>query len=313
MAGRINIPEVLRTAPFTTATAQEHHLSENVLRGPKFRRPYRGVYVWHELPRTLHTEIDAARLILPATAIASHLTSVELLGAQVPYSPRPNFWVPDSCAGLSIRGLRLHNYDKRPATVDVDGRTLTAASKSFVDCATQLDLVQLVEVGDSLVRRGHTTPNELRTVARERGRRHIRKARAAAGYVCEGVDSSPETRTRMLIVLGGLPEPAIGLPVFDECGGWLATPDLSYREIRVAVEYDGRHHDANSRQWSRDVLRNENLIAAGWLIIVVRADDLRLRPAATLMRIFSALERRGCKGLPRWPADDWTPYFRAAA
>lgn len=268
--------------------------------------------MWNGLPRSTATEVDAARLILPAAAMASHLTSVELHGGLVPYSPRPNFWVPESCAGLSIRGLRLHNYDKRPVCTEVDGRALTAAGKTFIDCATQLDLVQLVEVGDSLVRRGRTTPQELRSLARERGRRHIRKARLAASLVREGVDSGPETRTRLLIVLGGLPEPEVNVAVFDDCGGWLATPDLSYRAVKVAVEYDGLHHDLDPRQWSRDVMRNENLIAAGWIVIVVRAKDLRLRPAGTLMRILSVLQQRGCPGLPRWPGDDWAPYFRTA-
>jgi hypothetical protein len=304
----VEIPELLRKAPFTAAMAREHGVSVQTLRGRRFRRPWRGVYVWHELPQKLTTDVDAARLILPPTAMASHLTCVELLGASVPHTPPPNFWVPAACAGRSIHGLRLHSYQQRPAGMTVDGRTMTVPGRAFVDCATQLNLVQLCEVGDGLVRCGAATPEELKVVALEAGRRHIRTARRAADLVRERVDSPQETRTRLLIVLGGLPEPSTGRPVYDSCGGWLACPDMSYVEVKVAIEYDGRHHD-EEKQRSSDVLRNENLIDDGWRVIIVRADDLRLRPAATLMRILRALQERGHPAAPRWPSDEWMPYF----
>lgn len=306
-----DIPGVLRTAPFTTAMAREHGVSAQTLRGSRFRHPYRGVLVWHLLPRDLATQVDAARLILPATAMASHLTSVELLGGQVPWTPRPHFWVPASHAGRSVRGLHLHAYDRRPAGVEVDGRMLTAPGKTFVDCATQLNLVQLVAVGDSLVRRGWIMPEHLRLVALEAARRDIRKARLAAHFVRERVDSWQESRTRMLIVLGDLPEPETGLPMHDESGGWLATPDLSYRGVKIAIEYDGGHHDEDLVQRDRDVMRDENLRDDGWIVIVVRAADLRLRPAVTLMRILRALQQRGHPSVPCWPSDGWRPYFPA--
>lgn len=311
MTAPAEIPEALRTAPFTAAIAREQGVSEQTLRGRRFRRPYRGVYLWDELPTCLATDVDAARLILPATAMASHLTGAELLGAQVPYSPPPHFWVPDDHTGRAIRGLRLHSYQQRPAGVEVDGRMITAPGKTFIDCATQLNLVQLVALGDSLVRRGRTTPEELRMVASEAGRRDIRTARLAAHFVRERVDSPQESRTRMLIVLGGLPEPDTGLPVHDSCGGWLACPDMSYREVKVAIEYDGRLHDEDRKQRDGDVMRNENLLDDGWWLIVVRADDLRLRPGATLMRILRALRERGHPAAPRWPSDEWMRYFRA--
>lgn len=289
--------------------AREHGVSEQTLRGQRFRHPYRGVFVWHQVPTDLFTRVDAARLILPASALVSHLTSVELLGCQVPWTSRPNFWVPASHAGRCVRGLDLHAYDRRPAAAEVDGRMLTAPGKTFVDCATEISLVQLIAVGDSLVRRGWTTPEHLRLVALEAGRRDIRKARLAAHFVRERVDSWQESRTRMLIVLGQLPEPETGVPVHDECGGWLATPDLSYRKVKVAIEYDGGHHETNPEQRDRDVLRDEILREDGWLVIVIRAADLRLRPAATLMRILRALQSRDHPALPRWPSDGWRPYF----
>ncbi len=114
-----------------------------------------------------------------------------------------------------------------------------------------------------------------------------------------------ETRLRLLIVHAGLPEPAINRDVIGRHGGWLARPDLSYPDWKIAIEYDGDRHRVDSRQWRRDIARRENLEADGWIVLVITAVDVYQRPAPTLMRIVSALDRRGCPDLPRRLGDDW--------
>lgn len=114
-----------------------------------------------------------------------------------------------------------------------------------------------------------------------------------------------ETRLRLLIVHAGLPEPDINRDVIGSRGGWLARPDLSYPEWKIAIEYDGEHHRVDPRQWRRDISRRENLEAAGWIVLAITAIDVFQRPAPTLMRILSALSRRGCPGLPPRLSDDW--------
>ena len=88
-------------------------------------------------------------------------------------------------------------------------------------------------------------------------------------------------------------------------GGWLARPDLSYPDWKIAIEYDGDQHRVDPRQWRRDIARRENLEADGWIVLVITAVDMYQRPAPTLMRIVSALDRRGCPDLPRRLDDDW--------
>jgi hypothetical protein len=101
-----------------------------------------------------------------------------------------------------------------------------------------------------------------------------------------------ETRLRLLIVLSGLPEPAIGHVVLDSDGGWLAKPDLSYPELKIAIEYDGHHHLKDARQWQRDIRRRENLERAGWRVRVITAADLLTAPATILARISTDLQAR---------------------
>lgn len=313
MIAPVDVPTELLKAPFTTATAREHGLSLTVLQGARFTRLWRDVYLHRALPLTPTVLAAGAALVLPTTAVASHLTAAELLGAQVPWSPPPHFWLPQTFTGRDITGIHLHRYDIEPASVEVDGLRVTNGANTFIDLATVLDLVQLVAVGDSLVRAGRTDPEQLMHAAREKGRRNIRKARGAASYVRLRVDSTPESRTRMLLCLAGLPEPCVNLDIVSDRGLWLARPDLSYPSLRIAIEYDGRHHVEDHDQWDRDIRRVERMVREGWIVIVVTHRQLTDHPYETIVRVLDALHRRGHDRAPRLPAPNWRPYFRTRA
>ena len=45
-----------------------------------------------------------------------------------------------------------------------------------------------------------------------------------------------------LAVSAGLPKPAVNMPIHRPGGGWLAEPDLSYDDVRLAIEYNGIDH-----------------------------------------------------------------------
>jgi very-short-patch-repair endonuclease len=93
-------------------------------------------------------------------------------------------------------------------------------------------------------------------------------------------------------VLAGLPEPQVGQPIYDADGGWLAQPDLSYPDLQIAIEYDGRHHLVDITQWQRDIRRRENLERAGWLVRVITAADLLRAPTTVIARISQDLRTR---------------------
>ncbi len=309
MAAPRDFPDPLKTAPFTTATAIQAGVSTSMLRGSRVRRLWRGVYAWHELQLTGPVMAQAARLILPPEAVAARLTAAEQLGAEVPWSPPPHFWLPLTYAGRSINGVRLHRYEVRPPTRSVLGVPVTDPARTFVDLAAELDLRQLVAVGDSLVRRTDLTLVELRAATSVEGRRHVRAARQASRLVRDKVDSPRESDLRLLLTLAGLPRPEVNLDVFDAYQ-WLARPDLSYPSCRIAIEYDGRHHWRTSSQRERDIRRVEDL-SRGWLVIVVTHEQLSHDPYGVLRRVFMALSERGHAGTPPRLARAWRPYFRA--
>jgi hypothetical protein len=78
-----------------------------------------------------------------------------------------------------------------------------------------------------------------------------------------------ETRLRMLIVLAGLPEPQVNLTLRAGDGTPLRRYDLCWPEVRVIVEYDGRHHVEREEQWEADLDRREADDDDGWRTLIV--------------------------------------------
>lgn len=74
------------------------------------------------------------------------------------------------------------------------------------------------------------------------GVRGLAKARAALAMLREGVDSPPETRIRLILQRGGLPEFVPDFPIEGEAGDSPVWVDLGCAKYRVCVEYVGARH-----------------------------------------------------------------------
>jgi hypothetical protein len=248
----------------------------------------------------------AALLLAPEGAVVARHTAAALWGGVVPASPDIQLVIPPGSrlrvSGVDARVRRQHE------TVQHGGLPLTCATQTFLDLAGDLDLVDLVVLGDSLVRSGVATLDDLVAAAAAYRGRRARAARRAAGYVRQGVDSPMESRLRMLLVLAGLPEPVVNHALRDETTGRVRYRlDLSYPKWRIAIEYDGRQHAENTAQWRWDVQRREDLDADGWRLVVVLSGDLYRSPARTLERIVTAARAQGVS--LRLRRDEWRRYF----
>ena len=180
----------------------------------------------------------------------------------------------------------------------------------FLELATlHVDLVALVGLGDSLVRRARITPESLVVATAGWSGRGARLARRAAALVRAGVDSAMESRLRMMIILAGLPEPQVSFIVRNAEGDWQVRFDLCYPQLKLIVEYDGQYHRLDPGQWSRDLKRREWLERQGWRIIVVDSDAFYTEPRETLSRIRQALADLGCRDLPTRTPAAWDRLF----
>ena len=66
--------------------------------------------------------------------------------------------------------------------------------------------------------------------------------------------------------------------------------DLAWPQLRIALEYDW--HAAHAGRAAEDEARRADLRARGWIVVVVRKEDLRaFTPVVTALR--AAFARRG--------------------
>jgi hypothetical protein len=268
-------------------------------------RVLHGVYVSEGVRITPTLRARAALLVAPPGAVVSRQSAAALWGGVVPTTSDVQLSIP---AG---RRVRRDGLDVREAPhshqVNHDGILVTPPTQTFLDLGAELDLVELVVLGDSLVRREHVSPDELVQAAHSHHGPGAKPLRRAAAYVRSGVDSPMESRLRMLLVLAGLPEPVVNHPIRDETGRVRYRLDLAYPQWRIAIEYDGRQHAENSAQWRWDVHRREELDGDGWRLVVVLGADLFQSPGSILDRIGSAAAGRQVSLAAR--RAEWRRYF----
>lgn len=269
---------------------------------------HRGVYVLAEIPDSVEVRFDAVRL-LHSSAVASHHTAARLRSLPVPDTTETHVTVPDTENRTRIAGVRAHRAPVSGDVRTVQTRPALSVERTLCDLAgTGASLIDLVIFGDAAVRRGWTKPPELVTRAEVARGRGCALSRRAAGFVRPRVDSPMETRLRLLLVLAGLPEPLTNRPVHDETG-WIATPDLSYPDYRIAIEYDGDHHRTDRRQWRHDKARSRRLRDCHWDLLECTADDVNRTPGATLAWVHQRLLRAGHPGTPAVVADAWRAHW----
>src|SRR5690349_18762169 len=97
---------------------------------------------------------------------------------------------------------------------------------------------------------------------------------------------------RLAVVRAGFPEPAVNTPLVDALGRVIAHGDLVGTPQRLVLEYDGRHHAEDPRQFAIDIRRLDDIAEAGYLVIRV---DRRLFEQRTELfrRIAAGLASRG--------------------
>jgi very-short-patch-repair endonuclease len=248
-------------------------------------------------------------MVHPRGAVATHFSAARLRGVPVPDHPWEHVTVARPADRRQRHGLRCHVLALAAADIHViDGLRVSAPHRMFVELAGTLGLVELVVVGDWLVRHRHVTVESLLAYCAAAHVHHAAAARRAAAYVRAGVDSPMETRLRLLLVLAGLPEPRVNAELRDDHGVLRARFDLSWPGVRLAVEYDGRQHLESVDQWEHDVERRDLLVEEGWRLVTVTSKGLYREPQRTVHRVWRALRDQGLRPLPE-PLDDWRVHF----
>ena len=248
-------------------------------------------------PAPLHAIAQRLQHIVCPEAVISHVSAAEILGLPLPRGQRYEclrvLHVSLPPAARRRIGRRVHVHRRRPSQVRVVlGVRLSATLPMLCDLALQLSPLELVQVCDATVGPDAPWPRaslaELRELAGTSAPRPgLAAVRTALGSARERVESPKETELRLLLLARGFAEPEINRAVqvvdsHDERRGFRL--DLSYREPRIAIEYDGDGHRTDRRQWLRDRRKDALLRGAGWEVVRVTQEDLR-DPADLVARL----------------------------
>lgn len=294
---RIDIPRKLRERPFRSAEALRCGITRKQLSSSTFRQIFRDVYVYAEIPDSLELRCRAASRLFRVPAIFCGLTAARLCGLPVPAEDeRIHVAVPSRTpTPLRIRGMAIHEYDIPRQQVWVfRDFAMVRPERLFLELAALLPRLDLIIAGDQMLRAELATIVSIEAFLRRCYRRRgVRKARAACPLLEKKADSPGETRLRMLIVDAGLPRPVANRDIFDSLtGAWLARPDLSYPDLKIAIQYEGRHHQEDRVQYVYDTERDARIELEGWIVIRVPAETLFRHPPAIVDKVRRAISLR---------------------
>lgn len=230
----------------------------------------------------------------------SHATAAVLWGMWLPRRLRGTGEIHVTSVGVAREprrpGVRGHRVS--PGSLGLGmlgGIPLTAPVETWRLLSADLTVAELVEAGDSLVRRQAPLAaiDELaQAVRRHAGRRGADSLARSFSHVRSGADSPRETRLRLLLVRAGLPEPVVNLVVSKPGAAQTIFGDMVFPEYKVIAEYDGHQHRDDPRNYAADVLRLETLAREGWTVIRVLAEHFA-DPVGIVARVEGALRAHG--------------------
>lgn len=273
-------------------------MGDGRLRSSDLAAPFYGVRTAGR-PRSVLARARALSARMTPDQYFSHTTAALLLALRMP----ENF----AEATLHITSVRPHRGPRlagvtghesgEASIVGVGGLRVLNAVDTWIQLAGTLGLDDLVVMGDGLVSRRNpvaTLAELAEAVGRYRGR-GARRLREAMSWVRAGTDSARETMLRLIVVRAGFPEPEVNGVIVNSFGARIAHGDLVFRRYRTILEYEGRPHATDARQFAIDIARLDELMEEGWRVI--RVDRALMSMRATLLgKLGRALTQGG-----------WTP------
>lgn len=296
-----------RERPFCGAAAVAAGLvTPKQLRGPRFRSPFRGVYLGADVTLTYLLLCEAAALSVGAldvrppdrpgpappygpvrTALAGW-SAAEVLGADCAPQDVPAEVVVTDGHRRNQDGLRVAHVLTLPGEVQngvpipdpdrpgrvVPGRTVTTVSalRAAFDLARRESRIDAVIALDALSRVGGFRPDDVLAVAAHHpGARGVARLPELVALASPLAESPMETRVRLALHDHGVPAPVLQHPV----GRYRI--DLAYPHLLFGIEYDGEHH-LDPRQAREDLMRQAFLTSRGWTILRPDGLDVFHRP-----------------------------------
>jgi hypothetical protein len=256
----------------------------------RFYRPlFRGVYVPNRSVPTLYDRCVGAWLTSDRTGVIAGVAASALHGAD---------WV-DPTVPIELLGTARRRQQGLVIRMDrhADDEVCEIAELPVTSVPrTAYDLGRLVRryaaIGrlDALMRAAPFEVGDvLELVQRYGPARGVCQLRELLALVDPKAMSPRESWLRLLLVDNGFPVPETQIPVVEN-GVVLAFLDMGWRDLKLAVEYDGEQHRTDRDQYVRDIRRLPMVERKGWEVIRVLKED---SAAEVITWVREAYARRG--------------------
>ncbi|KQY97042.1 hypothetical protein B5M43_005170 [Microbacterium sp. MEC084] len=296
------LPPELRAGSFSVAEARRLGVSPRRLGASDLAQPYRGLRTSAsaDAPTALLERcLEYAPRMSPdqfysgETALALHGVPTPRFDGRIPIhvaTHRPHY-------PPRIAGIERHRLQRREAawSESAPGLRVESPVRAWRQAAQTWTHDDLVIAADHMIlpANGLATLDELRDEVRLMGDLRGGVLASAIRHARVGAESPGETRLRLVLVRGGLPEPDLNHDIYDDHGTHIARLDQAYVRYRVAPEYDGRVHAEDVGQFRRDADRWEAIRAAGWRHVRILAHHVRGAAPRAVSLVREALLERG--------------------
>jgi hypothetical protein len=306
MADEYDLRNLLQRS-FTAAEARGLGVDLRQLRLEDLRQTSRGIYEPSDGRSLGLNQRLETHLRLQPDAWGSHRTAAHLHGLWLPPWVDEHALIhlskPTHLPRVRRPGVVGHRVKIMPGEVDVfAGLRLSSPARTWLDLAQELTPAALIAVGDQLIRRprpafeGRSAPYATKGQLLDMLRAHkkvkgVGRCRDALADMRVGSDSVPETLLRLSLMAHGFPEPELQIRL-DPRDPYSPSADQGYRDVRIALQYEGKHHNS-PEQMLKDDWRDAQYGRQGWATIRVVAADLSddfARPRRELRALM--IERR---------------------
>lgn len=249
---------------------------------------HRDVYISRERELTAAVRAKAAWLRTRGHGVLAGFSASALHGARWIDRGRPATVIDTN--RRRTRGLQVWADGIEPEEIcRVDGIRVTTPVRTAVDLARRYPVGVAVAAIDALARATRTSVNDIMAATDRPGRHGMPRAREAIQLVDPGAESPRETWLRLVIVRAGFPRPETQVPVYNEFGVLIGVVDLGWRDLRIAVQYEGAYHRMSRAVFDKDVRRMDEMIERGWTVLRITAADAE---ATVVRRLSAAWNRR---------------------
>ena len=246
---------------------------------------HRGVYGVGPGPLSPAAILLAAVLACGEGALLSHFSAAAHWGLIPARDGDVDVLVIARETGRRREGIRVHRtgrLDPGDATRR-DRLPITSAARALIDIAPELGDRGLERAFDRGLKGRVLTRHAVQLTANRAllrpGARRVAALAAAETLLSTETRTDIEERLLALVRAGGLPEPALNVPL----GHYVV--DALWRELRLVVEVDSYGFHGTRRSFEGDRERDIILGAAGWRVMRFTRDQIMLRPEWVLVQL----------------------------